>query len=73
VALLSVTGYLDDVGLRALQRDVDGLLDGGARFLATDLAQVTGCDHHLLDLLVALVISSSTAVVGCGWSDWAPR
>lgn len=51
VDLLSVTGALDDAGLRQLQTQVNLLLDGGTRFLVTDLSQVAACDSHLLDLL----------------------
>ncbi|MGH3612332.1 MAG: hypothetical protein ACRDRK_06990 [Pseudonocardia sp.] len=40
VDLLSVSGKLDGAGLRLLQKHVDLLLEGGSRFLVTDLAQM---------------------------------
>lgn len=51
VDLVSVTGRLDDAGLGQLRKRLDLLLDGGARFLAADLSQVTDCDGQLFDLL----------------------
>lgn len=51
VDLLSVSGKLDGAGLRLLQKHVDLLLEGGSRFLVTDLAQVASCDARLFDLL----------------------
>lgn len=51
VHLLSVTGDLDDVGLNALQIELELLLEDGSRFLALDLSRVTRCDQQLFDLL----------------------
>lgn len=51
VDMLSVIGRLDVAGLGQLQRQLDLLFDGGARFLVTDLSQVVGCDRRLFDVL----------------------
>ena len=51
VALLSVTGQLDEPGLDRLQCRIDGLLDDGVRLLLADLSGVAGCDGRLFGLL----------------------
>ena len=51
VDLLSVTGQLDDPGLDRLQRQLDDVLDAGARLLLVDLSGVAGCDGRLFDLI----------------------
>lgn len=51
VNLLSVSGRLDGAGLRTLQRQIDLLLDAGARFLLADLSRAENCDSQVFDLL----------------------
>ena len=51
VNLLSLSGRLDGAGLRALQQQVNVLLDSGARFLLTDLSRTEQCDSQIFDLL----------------------
>jgi anti-anti-sigma regulatory factor len=51
VDLLSVTGQLDGPGLDRLQRQLDEVLDAGARLLLVDLSRVAGCDGRLFDLI----------------------
>jgi len=51
VDLLSVGGRLDWAGLLELQRQLDRVLDGGARFLLADLSRVEYCDNRLPELL----------------------
>src|SRR2546423_7136456 len=51
VDLLSVTGRLDDTGLRQLRMQLEALVDTGTVYLVVDLAGMTSCDHRLFDVL----------------------
>ena len=73
VALLSVTGQLDEPGLDRLQCRIDGLLDDGVRLLLADLSGVAGCDGGCSACSPGLSTSSSESGVGCGWSGWRRR
>ncbi len=51
VSLICVRGRLDWAGLVQLQRQVDVLLDAGARFLIIDFSYADPCATRLADLL----------------------
>jgi anti-anti-sigma regulatory factor len=51
VNLLSVSGRMDETGLRTLQQQINLLLDAGARFLLADLSRAEHCDRQVFDLL----------------------
>lgn len=51
VGLLSVTGRLDETGLRQLGRGLQAQLDTDTRYLVVNLAGVSSCDYRLFEVL----------------------